>query len=426
MPQRTVILLAMICFPFPMAFADGQFKPNYDESQVPEYKLPDPLVMANGQRVATARDWTDRRRAEILGLFESHVYGRSPKNSPKPSFEVTSMTPQALGGQAIRKEVTVYLVGAKTGPRMSILLYLPRAAQPVPLFLGLNFRGNHAIHADPEITLSQSWMRPGEGIVDHRATDKTRGTNASQWPVEKILAAGFGLATIYYGDIDPDFDDGFMNGVHPAFYAPGQTSPGPEEWGSIGAWAWGLSRALDYLETDSQVDARRVAVLGHSRLGKTALWAGATDQRFALVISNNSGCGGAALSKRAFGETVGRINEVFPHWFCRNFRQYNNKEQDLPLDQHMLIALLAPRPVYIASAVEDAWADPRGEFLAARHAEPVFQLLGATGLGAAEMPPVDKPLSTGTLGYHIRSGIHDVTAYDWDQYLAFATRHLAK
>lgn len=403
---------------------------NYDEAKVPAYTLPDPLVCADGTKVNDVRTWEKKRRPELVRLFEEQVYGRAPR---KPHgltrYEVTSLATNALDGRATRKEIAVWLTGTPGGPGFSVLLYVPNTArQPVPAFLGLNFNGNHAASSELDIRLSDRWMisERSSCIVSNRATEACRGIEASRWQVEKILARGYALATVYYGDLEADFPEGWKLGVRAALSKAGtNTVFKPDEWGAISAWAWGLSRALDYLETDGAIDAKRVAVIGHSRLGKTALWAGAQDERFAIVISNDSGEGGAALARRRFGERTGDLNRRFPHWFCGNFKQYSDREDALPVDQHELVALVAPRPVYVASAEEDRWADPRGEFLAAKNAEPVYRLFGKAGVGVAEMPPVNHPVGQ-FIGYHIRTGKHDVTDYDWEQYLTFADRHFKR
>ncbi len=400
--------------------------PNYDESKVPHYVLPDPLTLLDGTKVTDAETWHQKRRPEILRLFEEHVHGRSPKFAGRIAFEVTSLDAGALDGKATRKQVTVFLTGNKDGPKMDLLLYLPNAAlKPVPVFFGLNFYGNRCVNADPGIKLSTQWMRPTKemGIANNHATEASRGCHASRWQVEKVIERGYALATVYYGDIEPDFVEGWKMGLRAALSPAGtNTVFKPNDWGAIGVWTWGLSRAMDYLERDNAVDAKRVAVMGHSRLGKTALWAGAQDERFAIVISNTSGEGGASLVRRRFGENIADSVRMVGYWYCDRYRQYADNEAALPVDAHMLIALIAPRPVYVASATEDLWADPKGEFLAAEHAEPVYRLLGRAGLGVEEQPLPDRPVGD-FIGYHLRTGKHDVTAYDWDQYLNFADRH---
>ncbi|WP_202900575.1 glucuronyl esterase domain-containing protein [Lunatimonas lonarensis] len=417
-------LLYMVAFFAPLAAGFSQnFIPNYEEDKVLSYTLPDPLLFEDGSKVGSVDDWK-RRKAELFRIFEKEMFGIAPVWDGRMQAVALSTDENALGGKAVQREVKLTLSRNGNQVDLVVLIILPKDTPKAPVFVGLNFYGNHTLSLDPAVLVTENWIRNNAdmGYEDNRASDSNRGRRMRNWPVEEMVARGYGLATLYYGDIDPDYDDGFQNGVH-ALYP--EHVRNEFSWGSISAWAWGLSRVVDFLEGLEAVDADRLAVVGHSRLGKAALWAAAMDSRFTMAISNNSGCGGAAISRRRFGETIARINSSFPHWFNKRFHRYNDKEHELPVDQHQLISILAPNPVYIASGAEDLWADPKGEFLAAVAATPVYNLLGKEGMPTAVFPPVDHPVM-GTLGYHVRTGGHGMLYYDWMQYLDFADRHWKK
>ncbi len=426
LPKPGLILATFLAF---ASSASGQdiskvTPANYDEAKIKPYTLPDPLVFADGSKVDSPAKWP-ARRAELLATITREMFGTQPKGDVDIKVLTSSEKNDALGGLARRRVLKLKFEREGKSHLVDVLIYTPKAATgKVPAFMGYNFNGNHAVTNEPDVPLPSSWMRnnPPVGVTDHKASEKGRGSEWSRWQAEKIIKAGYGLVTIYYGDVDPDFDDGFSNGIHALYRKPGQARQ-PDEGGSIAAWAWGLSRVLDFLGSDDRIDAKRIAVIGHSRLGKTSLWAAATDPRFALAIVNNSGCGGAAIERREFGETVERINAAFPHWFALNFRKYGKNEDKLPFDAHSIIALVAPRPIYIASAAEDLWADPKGEFLGALGADPVYRLLTGEGLPAKEMPAIDSPVM-GRIAYHNRTGKHDVLEYDWDQFIKFADGYL--
>lgn len=413
----------LFAFMFMQAFAEERNE-NFDESKVISYPLPDPLVCEDGTPVTTPEIWTEKRRGEILSLFGTQMYGVMPgSDREKLCWETLRVNPAALDGKAVFKEIRVWFDAPNPYPKIDILVCLPRNTEkPVPAFLGLNFNGNHTVSSDPWISLPDN----SEGIhIRNKDPQQQRGTMKDRWPIEEILDRGYALVTGYYEDIDPDFDDGRQNGVHPLF-APFETDiPASSRAATFTAWGWGLSRILDCIGEMPEIDASRVALLGHSRLGKTALWTGANDTRFAMVISNDSGCGGAALSRRNFGETPKLLVTVRPHWFCPYYRRYADNPAEMPFDQHELIALIAPRPVYIASADDDLPADPKGEFLSAWNADPVYRLLGTDGIGgiSGDPPPTDIPVG-GIIHYHRRRGKHDLTLYDWRQYLDFADRWL--
>lgn len=419
MNRHTLLFLISFALVFAgTSVADAQ-PINYDESKVPVYTLPDPLVSESGKAIRNKRQWEKKRRPELLSLFETEMFGKMPGKPSDMYFKEITCDKNAFGGIATRKEVNVYF-DASGKSYMTLLIYVPNGHDgPVPAFMGINFWGNHATCFDEGISLPTQEQIASYGPKFELAP---RGKQVRRWPFEYILSNGYAVVTFFRGDVDPDYHDGFKNGVHGVI--DGDKPRQADSWGTIAAWTWGLSRALDYLETDDDIDASRVAVIGHSRLGKTSLWAGATDPRFAVVISNDSGCSGAAISRRQYGEHVLRINTSFPHWFCDNYKKYSSKEDTLPFDQHELIALIAPRPVYVASASEDLWADPKGELLSLSNAAPVYALYGYKGISAQELPPVNTPIGSDIMGYHLREGKHDIVLYDWQQYVAFADRFL--
>ena len=377
----------------------------YDEADVPEYALPELLTFENGRPVKTVRQW-EKRREELLSLFEREMYGTAPGRPEAERFEVLSEEPGALGGKALRREVKVHLGEEEY---LTLLLYEPaKAEKPVPAFLGLNFFGNHTVWEDPGISLPDSLRYRSDYTLD------PRGSQALRWPLDTILSRGYAVATFCCEDIAPDSPWECDKRVKRLY--PGYT------WGNLAAWAWGLSRAMDYLESCPEIGP--VAVFGHSRMGKAALWAAAVDQRFSMYISDASGCGGAALSRRCYGETIRRINTHFPHWFTPRFHAYSGNEAALPFDQHEALALVAPRPLYLESASEDRWSDPHGEFLGLAEAAPAYRLYGLETLGAGDEPGVEEPVTKGCTGYHIRNGKHQILLYDWLQFLDFADRFL--
>jgi hypothetical protein len=372
---------------------------NFEEDKVAASELPDPLL-AGTTRVRTPDEWR-ARRAEILELFRRNVYGRRPGKPAGLRFESLERNPRAMDGAASLERVAIVSTQAGRTHRFVLTLFTPNArAGRVPAFLLLNNRP--ATNADP-----------------------TRAEQSGFWPAEAVIARGYAIAAIQNDDLAPDNKDRFTDGVIRLFEGDAAGPRAADAWGAVAAWGWGASRVMDYFETNPRIDAAKVAVIGHSRGGKAALWAGAEDERFALVISNESGETGAALARRNFGETIRRINDTFPHWFDATYKTFNGRPHDLPVDQHMLLALIAPRALAVGSADEDLWSDPRGEFLSLAAASPVFALWGNPVVAPSAMPALEQPLVAGRLSYHIRTGPHNLTPYDWSHYCDFADRLFA-
>ena len=369
---------------------------NYDEAKVAAYTLPEILISSRNQVITDKSSWENIRRHEILALFKNEVYGQMPKTYDSSSYIFTNLASDAMKGKATLKqvEITVWKIGKAI--KINLVYFVPNARKgSSPAFLLINNR-------------------------DRKNTDPGRVEISEFWPAELLIDSGYAIAAFHVSDLAPDDKDHYQDGVLQLY--PDQMKV-PNGMKAIGAWAWGAARVLDYFELDSDINAKRVSVVGHSRGGKAALWAGANDQRFAITFSNNSGNTGAALSRRKFGETVKVINTNFPHWFTENYKKYNDNEEALPVDQHMLISLIAPRPVYITSATKDLWADPTGSYLSLLHAKKVYDLYGKQSALSPEPPGVNTPIINSSLGYHNREGIHNLTAYDWLNFIRFANYH---
>jgi len=389
---------------------------NYDETKVAPYTLPDPLVMNDGRRVATAGMWTSRR-AEILNMYQDDIYGRVPANAPKVRWTVTETDPAARDGAAVMKHVTG-IMGTAADP-INLTVYTPaHATKPVPIILMINFGGGPARGAGPGAAAG----RAGAPAPPARGP----ALNSEPPVAADILARGWGYEFVGYNDIQPDRANAFRDGVIGTTLAPGKTAPAPGEWGTIAAWSWGVSRIVDYFETDRAIDAKHIALQGFSRLGKTVLWAAAMDQRIGAVFSGCAGEMGSALARRDWGETVDDMAQNFPWQFASRFQQWVGRWNDMPTDAHMLIALSAPRPVFITGGTTDQWSDPKGEFLAEVAAAPVYQLLGKRGPGVNEMPAPDTPVTTGDLAFNIHTGGHMLTVDEWKSFLQFMDKYWGK
>lgn len=399
--------------------------PNYDESKVAPYTLPDPLAFSDGTKLTSPDQWP-KRRAEILSVFENQMYGLIPPPPAVMRLEVLESC-DILDGRATRKQIRMWFRKDNSGPKIDWILFIPKGAtEPVPAYIGLNYYGNQELDPDPAIRVTEGWLRDDAKhfIAGHRASEKSRGLSAradetQTWPFKTLVRRGYALATACYGDIAPDDKALYTNGVH-VLFAPSTPGVGNNTT-AIAAWAWGLMRGMDMLEREPAIDSHRVAAIGCSRLAKTALLAGAEDERFAVVIPNQTGGGGVPLAKRDYGENVSTQNQMFPHWFCGNYRQYSDNEAALPFDQHLLLAACAPRRLYVSS-FPGKWFDPYGEFLSMKAAEPVWTFLGLPGLPATEWPPEMSPAMSTHLAYHRRPFEHGIAAYDWQCYLAFTDR----
>ena len=392
---------------------------NYNAAEIPPYTIPDVLTCQDGTMVGNKEQWEAKRRPELLEIFRKYMYGQVPPKPDKVEYDLLTEKKDALGGIAIRREVRItFRMNDGRFRSFVTLAYIPAGAKgKVPVFVGLTFMGNHVI-TNEEVMMT--------GMSYPLAPDKqVRGLQTFRFPLEYLMGRGYAIVVASYNDIFPDRSNGWADSMYNLFFSKKELENRLDDYSSIGLWSWGLSHMLDMLETMPEIDTSRAAVFGHSRLGKTSLWTGAQDTRFKLVCVNDSGCGGAALSRRLYGETLYSMvkHNNIGYWFCNYLCQHSLHPEDLPFEQHQLISLVAPRAVSIHSATEDQWADPTSEYYSAFNAGPVYSLYGKTPLANPEPPAPDTPVGT-DVSYFLRTGKHNLLAPDWMHYLDLADIYL--
>lgn len=393
---------------------------NYTEAKAGVHVLPDPLVLAAGEAVEDERTWFEQRRPEIFAMIEANQYGRVPDRPSEMTFDVHDAGTFAFDGKALRKQVTIYFDKEKRH-YLDLLVYLPaEATEPAPVLLQIGWIGNNLLVEDTGVKVGRRWNRETK-LREPSAEGRSFGAPTD---LLGILARGYAFAHFNYNDVEPDDLDGFTHGVR-SMYKKSDDELEPDEWGAVAAWGWGISRVIDYFETDSNIDATRTAITGVSRLGKTVLWAGARDERVACVLASVSGSGGASLARRDYGERIAHLMapERFPYWFAPRLHEWVGRMDEAPWDSHMIISLIAPRPVLLQTGYTDSWSDPYGEFLAAKAATPVFNLLGKQGIEEYSQPRLGEPMMN-TLGYLMHDGGHGMVPEDWNVFLDFMDRHL--
>lgn len=399
------------CHAAAQSYEGKYLEANYDESKVPEYELPEVLTSFDEKKIETVEDWEKIRRPEIVDFFAQNMFGEVP-TAPSPikkSFQLIAEDQTIFDGLCTRKEVLITFENEKGAVSMPLVLFVPtHAADNVPVILLAT--GSDIKRTGLKLNNSQRYGETANGI-----------------PLHQLMKRGIGLATVDYQafGMDPGNKEGKVSGgISELFFIEGQAFTKKNEWGMIAIWAYALRAGMDYLVTDKDVNEQQVATLGSSIGGKVALWAAVTDTRFGMTLLATAGHGADAIWRREYGETLQNMCDYLPTWICRNAAKYANNVHALPVDQHLLLATMAPPPFYVSNAQHDLWADQKGQWIGTYHAAPSYRLYRKNvAFTSTKQPAINQPIIKSTIGYHVRSGVHGLELYDWEQYMKFIEYH---